>query len=122
MKKLLYFFCIVLATSAILVSCDEVIDDPFDDSLLIGKWQSGTEFYKYAFDGTGSTWDEADDVTEDEAQKFTWTLVQSELTHIHLMELGGSVPKVYTVTELSSTSLKYRDDFGKTFSFVKVTN
>ena len=67
------------------------------------------------------TWDEADDVTEDEAQLFTWTLVESELTHIHILEMGGTVPKVYTVTELTATSLKYKDDFGKSFSFTKVS-
>jgi hypothetical protein len=122
MRKLLYFIGLFVATSALMVSCDMAFDDPFDEALLIGKWQSGTVFYKYAFDGTGATWDEADDVNEDEAQTFTWTLVQSELTHIHVMELGGTVPKVYTVTELTSTSLKYKDSFGKTFTFVKVSN
>jgi hypothetical protein len=121
MKKVLYFVCFLLATSSIMVSCDMAFDEPFDDSLLLGKWQSGTLYYKYAFDGSGTTWDEADDVKEDEAQSFTWALVQSELTHIHIMEIGVTVvTKVYTVTELTSSSLKYKDSFGKTFSFVKV--
>ena len=96
-------------------------EESFDESLLIGKWQSGTLFYKYLADGTGGTWDTSDDVTEAEAQAFTWTLVKSELTHIHVLEIGGSVPKVYTVTELTATSLKYKDDFGVNFSFTKVS-
>jgi len=33
--------------------------------------------------------------------------------------MGGSIPKVYTVTTLTETSLKYKDDFGKTYSFTK---
>jgi hypothetical protein len=121
MKKLLSFIVLCIATSALMVSCIEMDDDPFDDDLLVGKWQSGTMFYKYNFDGTGTTWDEGDDVMEDEAQSFTWTLVEAELTHIHIMEMGGTVPKIYTVTQLSETSLKYEDSFGKTFSFTKVS-
>ena len=59
--------------------------------------------------------------TEEEGLPFTWTLESAELTHIHIMETGGSgVPKIYTVTELTETSLKYKDDFGKTYSFVKI--
>ncbi|HOO84903.1 MAG TPA: hypothetical protein PLS94_10085 [Prolixibacteraceae bacterium] len=122
MRKLLYFLCLIFITSATIVSCDMAFDEPFNQDLLVGKWKSGTEFYKYASDGTGTTWDEADDVYEDEAQAFTWTLVQDELTHIHLMELGGSVPKVYTLTELTSTTLKYEDGFGKQFSYTKVAS
>jgi len=47
--------------------------------------------------------------------------VDAELTNIHILKIGGSVPKVYTVTELTSTSLKYQDDFGAKFSFSKVS-
>jgi hypothetical protein len=35
--------------------------------------------------------------------------------------MGGTVPKVYTVTELTETTLKYKDDFGGSFSFTKVS-
>lgn len=117
-KKIFYLFAIVIA-SVLVVSCIDIFE-PFDDSLLIGKWQSGTVYYSYNIDGSGKTWDEADDVKEDEAQSFSWTLVESELTHIHIMEMGGTVPKVYTVTELTATTLKYKDDFGKSFSFSKI--
>lgn len=109
---------VCVSFSFLFNSCEEE-EKFFDESLLIGKWVSGTVFYKYASNYTGTTWDTSDDVTEAEAQKFTWTLVQSELTHIHIMEMGGNVPKVYTVTELTATSLKYKDNFGKTYSFVK---
>jgi hypothetical protein len=100
------------------VSCEK---EPayFDESLLLGKWRSGTLFYKYHANGTGGTWDTADDVTEAEAQEFEWSLVAAELTHIHILEIGGTVPKVYTVTELTESTLKYHDDFDS-FSFIKV--
>ena len=109
-----------LVVSILAVSC-ETEEASFDEALLIGKWQSGTLFYKYLNDGTGGTWDTGDDVTEEEAQEFTWTLVNAELTHIHILEIGGSVPKVYTVTELTAASLKYHDDFGVEFSFTRAS-
>jgi hypothetical protein len=119
-KKALIYLSACMFIAFLVVSCEPAEEVSFDSTLLTGKWQSGTLYYKYLANGTGSTWDTADDVTEAEAQAFTWALVQAELTHIHLLEIGGSVPKVYTVTELTSSSLKYKDDFGGTFSFTKV--
>ena len=103
-----------------LASCEK--EDDFNESLLVGKWESGTLYYRYFGSGEGYTWDEGDDVQEDEAQNFTWTLIRSELTHIHILEIGGTVPRAYTVTELSSTSLRYRDDFGRSYSFTRVND
>ncbi|MBK9389304.1 MAG: hypothetical protein IPN68_03600 [Bacteroidetes bacterium] len=120
MKRTLLYLTLFTVISMFTVSCEPEADVSFDQSLLIGKWKSGTLYYKYLSGGTGGTWDTADDVTEAEAQAFTWTLVKSDLTHVHIMEIGGSVPKVYTVTELTATSLKYHDDFGVNFSFTKV--
>ncbi len=118
-KKGIYYFKLFIVLSILAVSCTPV-EDSLDDALLIGKWQSGTLFYRYLAAGSGTTWDTGDDVSEAEAQAFTWTLIKSELTHIHVLEMGGTVPKIYTVTELTATSLKYHDDFGKSFSFIKV--
>ena len=119
MKKTFFYLTMCAVVSILAVSC-ETEETYFDDALLIGKWQSGTLFYKYLDDGTGGTWDTADEVKEEEAQDFTWTLVNAELTHIHILEIGGHVPKVYTVTELTSSTLTYNDDFGVEFSFTKV--
>jgi len=118
-KKTLLYLAVSMAVILLAVSCQKE-EESFDQSLLIGKWKSGTLYYKYLSDGSGGTWDTADDVTEEEAQAFTWTLVKSELPHIHILEMGGPVPKVYTVTELTSGSLKYHDDFGADFSFTKI--
>ena len=122
MKKLLLCLMMCIVSTSLFVSCQQEDLGSFDQTLLVGKWQSGTLYYKYLGDGSGTTWDTADDVKEAEAQKFNWTLVKSELTHIHVLEMGGTVPKVYTVTELTANSLKYKDDFGKSFSFSKVAN
>lgn len=115
------YLAICLVVSILAVTCKpEAVS--FDETLLFGKWRSGTLYYKYLSGGSGATWDTADDVTEAEAQVFTWTLVKADLTHIHVLQIGGTVSKIYTVTELTSTSLKYHDNFGVSFSFVKTTN
>ena len=68
---------------------------------------------------TGYTWDTADDVTEEEAQPFTWVLEGSTLTQNHKMAMGGIVPKTYTVTKLTASTLMYHDNFGTFHSFIK---
>jgi len=119
MKKILFYFSAFVIITLLFASCSS--DEPdFDEGLLIGTWRSGTEYYKYLANYTGSTWDTSDDVSEDEALPFTWNLVKSELQQIHLIEMGGSIPIYYTVVELTSSSLKYKDTFNKTFSFTKV--
>lgn len=117
----LTFLLLAGVCMAVFLGSCEIEEDVFSDStLLIGKWRSGTLFYRYHNNGGGATWDTSDDVTEAEAQEFTWTLQQSVLTHIHILEMGGTVPKVYKVTQLTHSSLRYEDDFGKKFSFTKV--
>jgi hypothetical protein len=104
-----------------LMACCDLFnrDEKFDKTFLPGYWVSGTLHEFYNANGTGYTWDTADDVTEEEAQPFTWTLEKATLTQIHKMEMGGNVPKTYTVTKLNTTSLEYHDDYGKYYSFVK---
>jgi hypothetical protein len=120
-RKPLFYLIMFIAVSFLAVSC-EPVEKSFDESLLPGKWQSGTLFYKYLSSGSGSTWDTSDDVTEAEGQAFTWTLVKSDFTHIHLYDNGDAgIPKVYTVSELTATTLKYHDDFGVNSSFTKIS-
>jgi len=121
MRKIFLYLFVFIATTTLIVSCDLVPTiKSYDETLLYGKWESGTLFYKYLSDGSGATWDTADDVTEAEAQVFTWTLIESELTQNHVLEIGGTVPKIYTVSELTDSTLVYNDDFGKKFSFKKI--
>lgn len=119
MKRLLVNLSLVLVV-VFTTSCevDEVDEVYFDTSLIIGKWNSGTLFERYDLDNTGATWDTADDVTEEEAQPFTWVIEIDQLEQIHIIENGGVTPKVYTVTTLNESTLVYEDDFGnvKTFS------
>lgn len=121
MKRLVYYFLSFIFIIIALTACT-LEGDTFDQALLIGKWVSRTEYYRYDNDGTGATWDTSDpDITEADGQKFTWTLVQSELTHIHIFESSeSSLPKIYTVTKLTDTSLQYEDSFGTKYSYTKV--
>ena len=120
MKKTIILLVAFFSVALLFNSCEKE-EVSFDETLLIGKWKSGTVYEKYLAGGTGATWDTADNVTEAEAQNFTWTLVKDDLTQIHIMELGGNVPKYYTVTELTSTTLRYEDTFGVVHSYTKVT-
>ena len=121
MKRTTFYLLSFVITVFAFTSCLPM-EDVFDESLLIGKWVSGTEYYRYDTGGNGATWDTSDDVSEAEGQKFTWTLVNSDLTVIHILATtGNGVPKTYTVTELTATTLKYKDSFNKSFEFTKVT-
>ncbi len=121
MKKYRFLLAaaVVAIASVLLNSCGFTNEVDYDRTLLMGHWQEGTLHEVYE-DGSGYTWDTADDVTEDEAQHFTWTLEGDNLTQIHIMEMGGEIPKVYTVTNLTETTLSYEDSYGKIHTFARV--
>lgn len=99
----------------------EVYDDvEYDVDLLIGKWQSGTMFYRFDIDGVGVTWDESDDITEEEASPMKWELNRSKFIHYHEMQNGVLVPKAYKIKCLDLNRLVFQDDYGKEFYFQKV--
>lgn len=119
MKNKIFYSAASLFLIFIFASCEK--EEFFDESLLAGRWQSGTLFDRYFANGTGYTWDEGDDVMEDEAQDFTWTLNGAELVRNEQMEIGEvEITKIYTVTELTTEVLRYRDDFGRSFTFNRV--
>lgn len=111
---------------SLLVVCEGCEPEPvslrYDINNLYGKWRSGTEYYVYQADGMGYTWDEKDDVSEDEAQPFEWTVDNEEMIHIHKAELDFDATMYYIITELTSSTLKYYDAYNKndTYSFIKV--
>ncbi|MDL2283155.1 hypothetical protein LJB94_01410 [Odoribacter sp. OttesenSCG-928-G04] len=124
MKRKLLYLLVFVMTSLVFAACSDDDDDKFDETLLFGKWQTsstgGILYYKYLSDHTGSSWDTGEDISESEAQTFNWSLDGSELKHDHDFEMRG-VPKYYTVTELTSETLKYTDNIGnRKYSFTKV--
>ncbi len=118
MKRKLWLLTVIVA-SVLMGSCEDPIVT-FNAPDMVGKWVRGTEFYRYDSNHSGVTWDTADDVSEQEGQPFTWTLDGDQLTLVHQMEMGGVVPKVYTVTVLSSSTLTYRDNYNQTFTYSRV--
>lgn len=102
-----------------MTSCGDIFSDDIDVNNLYGKWREGSVYEHYYTDGTGITWDEADDTSEEEGQPFDWTLDGKTLIQEHRTIFGSVVPKVYTVTELTSSSLIYSDDYGKSHYFTK---
>ncbi|MBQ9201438.1 MAG: hypothetical protein IJ154_03590 [Bacteroidales bacterium] len=90
---------------------------------LVGLWYndaSPREYWRYYPDGSGYTWNEDDDVYENEAQAFEWVLDKNRLTQFHIIAISGTkIPKSYTITEISHTSMEYKDSY-KRFSFTRV--
>ena len=132
MKKLLHFFLCLIVVLSFSACGDIPLENGYDASMLYGKWQEGSVFEQYyssniervlangdTVQANGTTWDESDDVSEDEAQLFNWTLTGSTLKHEHVGTFV-MVPKVYTVTSLTSSELVYEDDYGTAHHFSKV--
>lgn len=95
-------------------------DIEFDEDLLIGVWKENELYYRYNDDGTGVTWDLADDVQEDEGTEVEWTLDHNLFTHLYHMEIGGIIPKVYNMKVLDLDVMEYEDDYGVNHKFSRV--
>lgn len=123
MKKMLrYVACVVVALVALTGCAPDMGMPEFSVDDIYGKWKSGTLYYRYDFGNKGVTWDVADDVEEDEGQLFEWEIVDDDMTHIYIMEMGASIPKTYVIDELTPSVLRYHDDYGKSYHFSKVND
>lgn len=125
MKRIITYVTAFVLVSLTFIACST--EEPtYDEDLLLGLWKNTTknEYYRYLADYTGKMWNIGENVHEDDEDvtRFEWTLDKSSLTHIYMSFMTGGelVPKYYKVTTLTSSSLTYKDDFGKTFSFSKV--
>lgn len=119
-RRKTYFLFVSLLIVLGMSSCvDPMNSEGFDINLLYGKWQEGSVYERYDETGLGATWDTDDDIGEEEAQLFKWTLEGSTLIHEHIGTFV-TVPKVYTIQTLNTTQLVYGDDYGKMHYFTKV--
>lgn len=126
MKKLSLIALALIAL--VFTSCGGLIgneDAEIDKSQIYGKWMTVDKQYfeVYNSDGTGKFWNLADDVSEDEAQKFTWEFDEGsddKFIQYHEMEIGGMVPQYCNILELTSTTFKYNNNaFRATYNLVR---
>jgi len=121
MKRIIICLFACLSISLIFNSCSKE-EESFDESLLIGTWKlvtpDGDEFYHFKNEGTGVFWYTG--ITETLGRPFDWTLDKADLTLIHKGDIVQA-PDYFTVTSLTSTSLKYKDSFGDSYSLTKIS-
>ncbi|MBQ0015920.1 MAG: hypothetical protein KBT04_02925 [Bacteroidales bacterium] len=120
------YLLVLCAIAAVLLwagcSKDKDKSPKFSESNLIGKWSSGTEFWRYDADHSGRTWDTADDVNEDDetTMRFAWSLDGDQLKHVFSGdEVHQAVAQYYTVKVLNATTLQW-DDGLEVVTFTKV--
>ena len=83
--------------------------------LIVGRWKTadGGHFEVYNSNGTGHMWDPADDVQEDEADNFDYTINEEEkhMTQIiHFQGGQGDVPQSCNILILNDTTFKYNNE------------
>ena len=119
MKK---YLCILVGCllAVFATSCNSKENTDIDANQIYGKWRDGTVYERYDSGGTGATWDTSDDVTEDEAQPFSWTLDGTRLVQEHQGEMSFVVYKQFNVTKLDANNFNYVDDYGSGHNFVRV--
>ena len=125
MKKHVYI--VLLAFGALMAAAcgrSEIHINVNDDE-LVGLWQkeNSQEYWRYNEDYSGVTWDEAEDITEEESNLvYTWSVTDGDvLRHVFTgAEANQAVPKVYTVKEISSVAMTWEDDYGMRYRLVKV--
>lgn len=140
MKRLSYLIILLVAVTAMFTSCKK---EEFSVNDIFGTWQCASEgrnpegnyqYWVFSEEKTGDeeypyyghTWDEGDDVHESDLTDygngwFKYKVQKADLEEIHMMEYGWSdIPKTYTITILNSTTLSYKDSFGKSHTLTRV--
>lgn len=91
---------------------------------VVGCWvKNGTqEYWRYLEDGTGVTWDESENYTEEESNlRFLWSVSGDVLDHVASGEMGNQfVPKTYTIKGISPSAMSWMDDYGQAYTLIKV--
>jgi hypothetical protein len=125
MKKGVKILMVLLAVAG-MWSCNREEHLNVDPTLLYGRWVQVDKPYYWTFnaDGTGNLVNR-EAVQEGDADNgdFTWTLSDGDqlLTEFRGSgELGGMyIPKLYTIKEISTTSLRWEDQYGRSTNFNK---
>lgn len=82
--------------------------------LIVGRWKTsdGGHYEVYNSDGTGHMWDPADDVQEDEADQFDWSIdSNNKLTQtIHFQGGQADLPQYCNILTLDESTFKYNNE------------
>ena len=81
--------------------------------LIVGRWKTadGGHYEVYNANGTGHMWDPAEDVQEEDADTFDWTIEGSHMTQIvHFQEGSGVVPQYCNILILNESTFKYNNE------------
>jgi len=123
MKTRRFAFAAIALLAMLFAACNKDTHIHVDESQLVGRWvKSGTqEYWRYNTDRTGVTWDESEDITEEESNlTYTWSIDEDVLTHIFRGAMDNqAVPKVYTIKEITSTTMRREDDYGLSYTLIK---
>lgn len=122
MKKL-KLVILFMGVFLLMTSCKKENPVTIDASLLPGKWlHEGTEeYWRYYANGNGVTWDESEDISEEESNlTFQWTLSGDVLTHVFTGSSGNqAVPKVFYVNYINGSIMQWTDDYGSTIHLIR---
>ena len=83
-------------------------------AILVGRWSTsdGGHFEVYNADGTGKMWDPSEDVHEDEADTFDWTIDENnKMTQVVHFQGGQSdLPQYCNILTLNVNAFKYNNE------------
>ena len=137
MKRILFVLTIALST-LLMAGCGFLSGDTtnYTASDLAGTWAEESNpqcywVYTLSQDDTGEyywgkTWDEAEDVSESDLEFhgngwFKWSIAGNKLQQLHVMDISAAlVPKSYTVSSCTSTTLILKDTYGTASTYKKV--
>ena len=115
-KSILLLLVAAFIVTLFTVSCSKKKDEDNSKSyseLIVGRWKTADEGYyeEYKSDGTAKYWVPAEDIPEEDAKPFTWSIdSNNKLTQIHPMEVGPAVPQYCNILILNETTFKYNND------------
>lgn len=85
---------------------------PANKEMIVGLWEIDDHvYYRFNPDGTGCTWDVADDLTEEEASLFNWEAYKEAIMMTHKLRLRGVVPRYYELEVLNEYNLRFHDTY-----------
>lgn len=117
--NVLRFTLFVLAAGLLATACHTDNEGiTVSEEQLYGVWQkNGTEeFWSYREDGTGHTWDRADDImneTDSGSVAYSWSISGDQLRHrFSGTNIGDMVVRTYTITAISASEMEREEEIG----------